>query len=102
MSTVELEELERRVGAKWASVAAARMPQWAVPDDPFDIGAWQTDAMPADPDVPQFPREQWASYPAKRTTTLLLCDRMLDLDMTDEQWAQVCFLLQYGGKTRLT
>jgi hypothetical protein len=98
-----LVELERHVGEKWIAAASARTPQWPLPDDPLDISTWQTDTTPLPDDWPQFPREQWASYPAKRTVTLLLCDRMLDFDeLTDEQWTHVCFLMQYGGKTRLS
>lgn len=103
MSTVEdLDALERRVSEKWIAAAAARMPQWDLPDNPFDSTEWLGDVSAIPSDVPQFPREQWASYPNRRTVTLLTVDRMLDLEMTDEQWMQVSFLMQYGGKTRLS
>lgn len=80
------------------------MPQWEMPDDPFDMSAWLNNAEPLSPAVPQFPREQWASYPTRRTVTLLTCDRLLDKadELTDEQWMDVCLLMQFGGKTRLT
>lgn len=100
MTDVQLNELEHRVGEKWATVATARLTPLPGPFDFTDWTDWATEAAPTD--VPQFPREQWASYPTKRATTLLLCDRLLDMDLTDEQWLNVCFLMQYGGKTRLS
>jgi hypothetical protein len=98
--TEPLEELELRVGGKWVAAAAARTPEWSVPDFEFDMSAW-TDVAPLPPGTMQFPREQWVSYPRRRTMSLLVVDRMLDLDMNDEQWGQVCFLMQYGGKERI-
>lgn len=98
-----LDELEQRVGEKWATAAAARLTPLPGPFDFTDWTDWATIEPDALTTVPQFPREQWASYPARRTVTLMICDRMLDFDeLTDEQWAQVCLLMQYGGKTRLT
>lgn len=98
-----LDELEHRVGEKWATVAATRTPQWELPDNPFDFSEWMT----IDPGlirVPQFPRERWASYPAKRTLALMVCDTLLDRvdELTDEQWMMVCLAMQYGGKTRIS
>lgn len=101
MSVDELTALENRVGEKWIAAAAARNPEWPVPDFEFDMSSW-TDVAPLPPGTMQFPRERWASYPTQRTVVLMLADRMLDLDLTDEQWAQLCFLMQYGGKTRLS
>jgi len=42
--------------------------------------------------------------PAKRTVALILAERLLDdaENLTDEQWLQLCLVMQYGGKTRLT
>ena len=99
----ELTALEQRVGEKWVTVASARTPQWELPDDPFDFSEWVTND-PGPIHVPQLPREQWASYPAKRTVTLLLCDKLLDKadELTDEQWLMLCLAMQYGGKTRLS
>lgn len=102
MSTAEdLDALERRVGEKWMTAVAARMPHCDFPDNPFDSTDWLAVASPMPSGVPQFPREQWVSYPDMRTVALLIVDRMLDLDLTDEQWTQVCFVMQYGGKTRV-
>lgn len=104
-ATDALDELERRVGEKWVAAAAARMPQWDVPEFDVDWEAWfgTLDTAGALPDDwPQFPREQWARYPAKRTVVLLIADRMLDFDeLTDDQWIELCWLMQYGGKTRI-
>jgi hypothetical protein len=97
----ELQQLERRVGAKWVAAAAARTPEWAVPEAAFDMSAW-TDMAPLPPGTPQFPREQWVSYPNRRAVALLLADRLLDFDeLTDEQWTQVCMVMQYGGRERV-
>lgn len=100
-----LDELERRVGEKWARAVADRMnPQWQI----LDTSSWMLPLPPdgdatKDPLLPQFPREQWASYPNKRMVALLACDRMLDFDdLSDEQWMTLCLLMQYGGKTRIS
>lgn len=99
----DLDELEQRVGEKWAAAGAARI-------GPIELGEWGAlfdmydgDVQPLSPDVPQFPREQWASYPAKRTFVLLACEAMLDRagPLTDEQWTTLCMAMQYGGKTRI-
>ncbi|WP_142245552.1 hypothetical protein [Mycobacterium sp. IS-836] len=101
----ELDELELRVGEKWAAAAAARIPQ------DFDLSHWSevfdlTDlppATPLPPDWPQFPREQWLRYPVKRQLTLVLCENLLDRndELTDEQWMLLCLMMQYGGKVRI-
>lgn len=97
-----LTELERRVGEKWAAAAAARAPQWP---QALDMNEWfgAIDAAPLPPGAPQFPRAQWATYPANRAVVLTACDRLLDSadELTDEQWMAVCMLMQYGGKTRI-
>jgi hypothetical protein len=97
-----LDEIERRVGEKWIAAASARIP------DNFDVSQW-ADMVDTDdgqrarpPRVAQFPREQWASYPAKRRLVLNAVERMLDTELTDENWARVCLLMQYGGKTRIS
>jgi hypothetical protein len=107
---VDLDVLERRVVEKWVA-AAARMPRWELPE--FDMSAWELpefdmsawdEAMktPLPPGTPQFPREQWASYPNRRRVALMICDRLLDFDeLTDEQWVTLCMVMQYGGKTRI-
>ena len=98
----ELETLEQRVGEKWAAAAATRAPQWDLDDDPLDLSNWST----GDPDtapVMQFPRERWASYPAKRTATLLMCEKLLDHadELTDQVWVLLCAAMFYGGRTRI-
>lgn len=95
-----LAELELRVGDKWMTVASERTPDWPSPDIDFDMGSWQD--LPIPDDVPQFPRERWAAYPTKRMVVLMLCDHALDFELNEEQWIQVCLLMQYGGKTRLS
>lgn len=99
---MQLDEIEQRVGAKWSAVAKARQSPLPGSFDFTDWTDWATfGSTPSD--GLQFPREQFAVYPIKRATTLLLCDRLLDFaELTDEQWMTVCFLMQYGGKTRLT
>ena len=101
MSLDHLVELERSVTEKFTVKAAER-----APDSDLNVTGWlQTvsEAMqvPIDPNIPQFPREQWVSYPARRTVVLILCNRMLDFDLDDAQWTQLCWLMQYGGKERV-
>lgn len=105
MTVVDLDVLERCICEKWVAAAAARAPMWPMPEDPldFDMSAWD-EAMktPLPPDVPQFPREQWASYPNRRRVALMIADRLLDFDeLSDEQWVTLCMVMQYGGKTRI-
>ncbi|MFN3005123.1 hypothetical protein [Mycolicibacterium wolinskyi] len=96
----DLQEIERRVTEKWCAAATARFPYSR---DGFDVAQWFRDLPPLPPGTPQFPREQWVSYPAARTATLLVCERLLDSadKLTDEQWATLCLAMQYGGKTRV-
>lgn len=98
----DLAELERRVGEKWVAAVAVRLPEFEL----LDLGGWADSASLSFPVTvgPQFPRETWASYPAKRTVTLLLCEKLLDnaAELTDEQWITLCLAMQYGGKTRLS
>lgn len=93
----QLDELEHRVAEKWAAVAGSRIdPRWQ-----FDVTTWGLHPPPPlPPGTLQFPREQWARYPAKRAAVLLACERILDHgELTDEQWLTVCLAMQYGGKT---
>ena len=96
----ELTQLEERVTRKWAQAAASRMPESS-----FDASAWHdldTEWGGTALNAPQFPREQWVSYPAKRTVSLMTCDRMLDFEeLTDEQWMTLSFLMLYGGRERI-
>lgn len=102
----ELGQLERRVTEKFAAAAAARTSLWSeLPA--FDITEWfdsldDTGAVAVPDDWPQFPREQWVSYPNKRTAALLLAERLLDAEhLTDRQWTTLCLLMSYGGKERI-
>jgi hypothetical protein len=100
-----LEQLERRVGEKWASAAATRFPADAFDPsgwlDGIDASEWGLDEL--SPGTMQFPREQWASYPNARTVALLTAEAALGRadELTDEQWVTVCMVMQYGGKTRI-
>lgn len=99
----DLAELETCVTKKWLEAAGNRLAQWMLPENAFDPTEWSEaldEALP--PETMQFPRETWASYPAKRAVVLTVADRMLDFELNDEQWAEVCFLMQYGGKTQLS
>lgn len=108
---MDLAELEEQVGLKWARCAAARVEgQWALNDVPFDPSNW-LDLTGGDDDlpelmqeIPQFPREQWASYPNARTAVLVACDKLLDRGdkLSDADWFTVCLAMTYGGKTRLS
>lgn len=106
MSAADLDALEHRVRERFVAKSAERVSDWNGIYDGFDASSWlQTSPLsPLLPSVPvvQFPREQWVSYPARRTLVLLTVDRLLDLDeLSDEQWVKVCLLMEYGGKTRL-
>ena len=97
----DLEELERRVTEKWVAAAAKRAPEWELPDLwAFDFSNWLAHPPALPNNWPQFPREQWLVYPEKRRVTLLICDKALDQDLSDEEWIHVCLLMQYGGKER--
>ncbi|AID58933.1 hypothetical protein PBI_GAIA_114 [Mycobacterium phage Gaia] len=97
-----VEQLEQRVARKWAQAAYAR---GAFDASSFDAGEWFDTNIQwggEGPDVPQFPREQWASYPAKRALVLTMLDRALDSeDVSDELWMTICYAMWYGGKTRI-
>lgn len=108
-ATMDLAELEEQVGLKWARCAAARLEgQWpAAVATPFDISEWMVDRSDLPElvsEVPQFPREQWASYPNARTAVLVACDKLLDRGdkLSDDDWFTVCLAMTYGGKTRLS
>lgn len=93
----DLAELEERVTEKWARTASQRVDLSGFnPNKWGDLRDWGAAA-----DVPQFPREQWATYPGKRLIILMLVDRMLDLEMNDEQWYALNYLMLYGGRTRI-
>lgn len=100
----QLADLEQRVTARWTEAFTARFGA-----DPFDAdNGWRDDGRlgigAIGPATPQFPREQWAIQPARRTVVLMLCDRLIDIadQLDDGQWHQLGFLMQYGGKVRLS
>jgi len=96
-----LEVLERRVGEKWAAAVEARAP-WPT-STALDVSAWIGTTKELPSGTPQFPREQWASYPLKRMAALIYAEHMLDsaTELTDEQWIALNAVMLYGGKTRI-
>lgn len=99
-----LAGLEQRVVEKWVTAAANRGPMWPAADA-IDFSSWltDTDTAPLPADVPQFPREQWLVYPARRTLALMMCERTLDSaqELSDDEWSLLCLTMWYGGKTRI-
>lgn len=113
-ATDALADLERRVTEKYAAAAQTRQQ----PDllDAFDPSSWSVDldidwvavAKAADAsreepsaDLPQFPREQWVTHPHRRTVLLMVIDRYLDLDLTEDDWRAVSWLMAFGGRERI-
>ena len=95
----DLAALERRVAEKFLAYASTRLPQWELPDFDIDWDAWRN-LPPLPPGTMQYPRQQWFTYPNRRTISLAIVDRMLDFDeLTDDQWADVTFLMWYGGRS---
>jgi hypothetical protein len=88
-----LDELEQRVTKK----LTAALPKWPVPDDPLPPMDFSLVPPLAD-DVPQFPRERWLTYPARRARALVMADKAIDLGMLSEAG----LLVQYGGKERIS
>lgn len=100
----ELDELERRVGEKWAREAAALFPD--APE--FDVTTWTPPKAPASEPLPQFPlrqfpREQWITYPARRTAVLTACEQVLDghHGLALDEWQLLCLAMLYGGRVRI-
>lgn len=95
----DLAAAETRLRTKWFAAMEARGA--ALPTEPYNASDWKIGEPP--PATLQFPRQQWANYPAGRRVVLALCDRMLDFadQLTDQQWAALNFLIQYGGRTPL-
>lgn len=95
MTTIDLAALEERVMRKHLATIAGTE---------FDPTTWPTTPPPATdtpaPDVPQFPREQWVTYPNKRAVILTWCEVWLDhgFDATDPTYL---FLLSVGGRERI-
>lgn len=97
--TEPLEELETRVTARYIEKCNIG---WQLPDvEPLDTSDWYMGPLPDD--VPQFPREQWITYPNRRHYALLIADRMLDFwdDLDEPQRTQLAFLLGCGGRERI-
>jgi hypothetical protein len=99
-----LADLEQRVVEKWVKAAADRGPIWPAAEA-MDCGSWltDTDTAPLPAYVPQFPREQWLVYPARRTLALIMCEQTLDSgqELSDSEWSLLCLTMWYGGKTRI-
>lgn len=99
------EDLEQRVTARYLdlvrpTIVDATEFDWS--EAFFKSGTTGLWAIP-EPDLPQFPREQWVTYPNRRAVTLVLVDRMLDLwdELTDMQKTHVAMLLTCGGRERI-
>lgn len=100
----DLDELEQRVGEKWAAAAADRFdPEWQIDLSQWELPLTEGDVVPLPPGTLQFPREQWARYPTARRVALLACETLLDRDgeLTDAHWMYLCLVMQYGGKNRI-
>jgi len=117
MSTTDaLAQLENQVTEKFIEKITERLPL-----TPFDPTGWLTgiefgpiidgpvlgpvieDPLSSTRPSGQFPREQWVVYPNRRAIALSIVGRALELEaITDDQWAQIAFLMAYGGKERLT
>lgn len=91
-----LQDLERRVTEKLIAANRAAHPEWAaVTVTLSEVGTLPPPELPAD--WPQFPREQWITYPHRRTCGLILADRAIDLGLLAEaEW-----LVQYAGRERI-
>jgi hypothetical protein len=97
---VDLAELERRVTTRYLELTQT---DWELPEIDFDMSDW-VDVMKLPPGTPpQFPREQWITYPNRRRVVLMIIERSLDIwdTLTDEQRFQVAFLLGNGGRERI-
>lgn len=114
-ATDALLELENQVNDRFLEKITERLPL-----TPFDPTAWLTgiefgpviDGPVLGPiiegnpytsaDPRQFPREQWVVYPNRRAIALSIVARALELEtITDDQWAQIAFLMAFGGKERI-
>lgn len=117
-ATDALAELENQVSDRFLEKVTERLPL-----TPFDPTAWLTgiefgpvidgpacgpiiEGHPSSSVDPrhqlQFPREQWVVYPNRRAIALSIVARALELEtITDDQWAQIAFLMAYGGKERI-
>jgi hypothetical protein len=109
-----LEDLERRVRARYAELVSDTVPdhvfnpeEWLLGENHYSVKlfgeSFDVAKVPAAQQVPQFPREQWITYPHRRAAILTIVDRSLDLwgSLTQEQRWQINFLLAYGGRERI-
>lgn len=126
VNAADVAELEQRVTVRYTEKCAA---EWPIPADPFDPAPWFSgvvdpnidwaDVMkdqpsvpvvatitghPRTPTTPQFPHEQWITYPNRRYAALLLADRLLDMwdQLDSEQRTNVALLLGIGGRDRIS
>jgi len=96
----DLDELERRVTEKFAAKCAELVPADPFDPSPFDPACWSSSVDFGQPAV-QFPREQWVTYPHRRMLALMTADRVLDFELTEEQWMQAGMLVAFGGRERI-
>lgn len=106
--TDDLEALEHRVVAKFLAAERDRYPDSTMAFDPTQ---WDTLVDPAKWGQPrpgrsqypslQFPREKWVTYPTRRMMALLIVDRALDIDLAEEDWHRVSWLLAFGGRQQI-
>lgn len=110
-----LDELEQRVIGRFLETTTGG---WELPDEPW-FNDWSgllnppteqgqtieisTVGQPSSR-PPQFPQQRWIRYPNRRYVVLLICDRALDLwdALTPEQRAQFAFLIEHGGRERVS
>lgn len=93
MSDADLAALEQRVTEK----LAAAMPKWDLPDNP-SLPPVPIEAPDLPDDWPQFPRERWAIYPARRAYALTLADKLIDMG----QLSEAGLLIAIGGRERIS
>lgn len=95
----DLRTAETRVFGKWLTAAEHR---YGATPIGLDLATWlQSDPLPRQ--ALQFPKQEWATNPARRTVILAICEEMLDRidELTEAQWMTLSFLIQYGGRTPL-
>lgn len=92
----DLAALEERVRQKYLDAVGADNPAFAA----FDWSAWLAEVTvlePLPPGTPPFPREQWVTWPNRRTIGLLIADHAIDRGLLSEAG----FLLAYAGRERV-
>lgn len=93
-ATDALAELERRVTEKYVAATQARQVT-AIDFSPWNLG------VVAVSDLPQFPREQWVTYPTRRVAALLVVDVALDSELSVNDWQTISWLMFFGGRERI-